>query len=125
MRALVVDDSTAIRSYLRKILSKQGFDVIEASNGREGLERLFATQPIDLVLLDWNMPEMNGMEMLERMRTAPDLSGVCVMMVTTDTNMWEIAHALYVGANEYVMKPFTPDVITEKLQLLGFPVATA
>ena len=125
MRALVVDDSGAIRSYLRKILARHGFEVVEAANGREGLERLRGRNPVDLVLLDWYMPEMNGMQLLECMRAEPALRAVCVMMVTVANEKREIARALEVGANEYVMKPFTPEVVAEKLQLLGFSVAAA
>ncbi len=125
MRALVVDDSGAIRSYLRKILSSLGFSVVEAKNGREALERLRVTDGVGLMLLDWNMPEMSGIELLSRMRAEPAFNDVCVMMVTTETEMSEISCALNAGANEYVMKPFTPEIIEEKLQLLGFPVAAA
>ncbi len=123
-RALVVDDSGAIRSYLRRILAACGFQVMEATNGREGLERLRAQGAVDLVLLDWNMPEMNGIELLSLMRAEPAYSNVCVMMVTTETEIPEISRALNAGANEYVMKPFTPEIIEEKLQLLGFPIGT-
>lgn len=125
MRALVVDDSTAIRCYLRKILTPYGFEVFEAKNGREGLERLHEQQGIDLVLLDWNMPVMNGIDLLQLIRAEPGLSRVCVMMVTTENDLREISQALEFGANEYVMKPFTPDVISDKLALLGFPVPVA
>jgi two-component system chemotaxis response regulator CheY len=121
MRALVVDDSTAIRCYLRKILTPYGFEVLEAKNGREGLERLREHPAIDLVLLDWNMPVMNGIDLLQLIRSEPGLSSVCVMMVTTENDLHEISQALEMGANEYVMKPFTPDIITAKLSLLGFP----
>jgi two-component system chemotaxis response regulator CheY len=125
MRALVVDDSSAIRSYLRRILAGFGFDVIEAKNGREALERLRAGEQVTVMLLDWNMPEMSGIELLSCMRAEPVFNDICVMMVTTETEVSEISSALNAGANEYVMKPFTPEVIEEKLQLLGFPVAAA
>lgn len=123
MQVLVVDDSGAIRSYLRKILVGFGFRVIEAKNGREALDRLREEEEIGLMLLDWNMPEMSGIELLSRMRAEPAFNEVCVMMVTTETEISEISCALNAGANEYVMKPFTPEIIEEKLQLLGFPVA--
>lgn len=120
MRALVVDDSAAVRLYLRKILSPHGFEVVEARNGREGLDRI-REQPVDLVLLDWNMPVMNGLELLQHIRTEPDVGSPCVMMVTTENDLREVAQALDNGANEYVMKPFTPEIILDKLALLGFP----
>ena len=122
MRALVVDDSTTIRLYLRKILVPLGFEVLEARNGREGLERI-REQQVDLVLLDWNMPVMNGLEMLQLVRSEPQMGSPCVMMVTTETDLREVSQALENGANEYVMKPFTPEIILDKLALLGFPVA--
>lgn len=122
MRALVVDDSTAVRLYLRKVLLPCGFEVVEAKNGREGLERV-REQAVDLVLLDWNMPVMNGLELLQRIRCEPGVGSPCVMMVTSENDLQEVAQALATGANEYVMKPFTPEVILDKLALLGFPVA--
>jgi two-component system chemotaxis response regulator CheY len=123
MRALVVDDSGAIRSYLRRILTTFGFTVLEAKNGREALERLRKEEDVGLMLLDWNMPEMSGIELLSRMRAEPAFNDICVIMVTIETDLSEISCALDAGANEYVMKPFTPEIIEEKLQLLGFPVA--
>ena len=121
MRALVVDDSTTVRLYLRKILVPQGFEVVEAKNGREGLERVRERQ-VDLVLLDWNMPVMNGLELLQHIRSEPGVGSPCVMMVTSENDLREVAQALETGANEYVMKPFTPEIILDKLTLLGFPV---
>ena len=121
MRALVVDDSTPIRMYLRKVLTSNGFEVAEARNGREGLEHLRSKQ-IDLVLLDWNMPVMNGLELLRYIRSEPGLGRPCVMMVTTETDLSEVSQALECGANEYVMKPFTPEIILDKLALMGFTV---
>jgi len=123
MRALVVDDSTAIRAYLCRILVLRGFEVAEASNGREGLDKL-REQAADLVLLDWNMPVMNGLELLQCIRADPALSRTCVMMVTRENDHHEILQALEAGADEYVMKPFTPEIIFDKLALLGFPVTT-
>ena len=125
MRALVVDDSTAIRSYLRRILAGFGFEVVEAKNGREALERLQTGERFAVMLLDWNMPEMSGIDLLSHMRAEPAFNDICVMMVTTETEVSEVCSALNAGANEYVMKPFTPEIIEEKLQLLGFPLAAA
>ena len=122
MRALVVDDSTAVRLYLRKILVLCGFEVVEARNGGEGLERI-REYPMDLVLLDWNMPVMNGLELLRHIRSEPGVGSPCVMMVTSENDLQEVTQALETGANEYVMKPFTPEIILDKLTLLGFPVA--
>ena len=122
MRALVVDDSTAVRLYLRHILVAQGFEVVEARNGSEGLERVHEQQ-MDLVLLDWNMPVMNGLELLRHICSEPGMGSPCVMMVTAETDLNPLSQALKSGASEYVMKPFTPEIIVGKLALLGFPVA--
>ena len=74
---------------------------------------------VNLALVDWNMPEMNGLELLKKLRENPALSSVAVVMVTTETEIDHIAQALEAGANEYVMKPFTDDIIAGKLQLVG------
>ena len=119
MRALVVDDSRAIRSIIGKTVKELGFEVLEAGNGREALERLQAAGSVELVLVDWNMPEMNGFEFLVAARQNPAWKDTVIMMVTTETEMAQMQRALEAGANEYVMKPFTRDVLHEKLQLVG------
>jgi len=96
-----------------------GFEVLEASNGREGIERLQATGSVDLALVDWNMPEMNGLEFIRTVRAEQSYDGVLLMMVTTETEMANVVRALAAGANEYVMKPFTQEIILEKLQIFG------
>jgi two-component system chemotaxis response regulator CheY len=95
------------------------FEVVEASNGREAMERLQAAGKVDIALVDWNMPEMNGFEFVRAVRAQNMYDGVLLMMVTTETEMDNVVRALAAGANEYVMKPFTPDVIVEKLRLFG------
>ena len=120
MRALVVDDSSAMRSILRMIFRKAGFEVTEASNGYEALKRLVETAPVDLAVVDWNMPVMNGYELVSAIRSETRYNAMRIMMVTTESEIGHIQSALAKGANEYVMKPFTPEIITEKLQLLGF-----
>ena len=120
VKALVVDDSRAIRMLLKKTLSQLGYEVLEAANGKEALEIMEAgNSGVKLVLADWNMPEMNGLELLKRLRQLPALASVAVVMVTTETEMEQIAEALEAGANEYVMKPFTRDILVEKLELAG------
>ncbi len=119
MRALVVDDSRATRTILRQILKEIGFEVSEAGHGREALERLKEIGTPDLALVDWNMPEMNGFEFVRAVRADHAYDSMRLMMVTTETKMEQVAKALEAGANEYVMKPFTKDVILEKLDLLG------
>jgi two-component system chemotaxis response regulator CheY len=119
-RVLVVDDSRAVRMILAKTLKELGFEVCEAANGREALEIIEAEKTeVKLVLADWNMPEINGLELLKRLRQDPELSSLVVVMVTTETELDQMAAALEAGANEYVMKPFTKDILVEKLQLVG------
>jgi len=118
MRALVVDDSSAMRAMLRMTLKKQGFVVAEAKHGLDALAVL-AAQEFDLILIDWNMPEMDGLELLLRIRAQPQHDRTQIMMVTTESGMDQMSEALAAGANDYIMKPFTLDVIVEKLQLVG------
>lgn len=119
MRALIVDDSRAMRTMLRKILVDLGFDVLEAGHGVEGLERLHETGAVDVCLVDWNMPEMDGLEFVRAMRAERAYADVKVMMVTAENDMAKMARALMAGADEYAMKPLTRDAIAEKLELLG------
>ncbi len=119
-KALVVDDSRTMRTILGKMLAGIGYEVCQAGNGREALEVLDREFPdVALVLADWNMPEMNGLEFVQQMRADQRYASVVVMMVTTETQIEQMTLALEAGANEYVMKPFTKDMIMEKLQLLG------
>ncbi len=120
MRALVVDDSSAMRSILRMIFRKAGFEVTEASNGYEALNRLNEVAAMDVAVVDWNMPVMNGYELVSAIRSEARYNAMRIMMVTTESEIGHIQSVLAKGANEYVMKPFTPEIIREKLQLLGF-----
>lgn len=120
MRALVVDDSSTMRAILRIALKKRCFEVLEAKDGVQALSVLEKSDPVDLMLLDWNMPEMNGFELLTHVRRDPQYDGAKIMMVTTETSLGEMSKALEVGANEYIMKPFTSDVVATKLDMLGF-----
>lgn len=120
VKALVVDDSKAIRMILGKTLKGLGCEVREAANGIEALEVVKAEQNrVDLALVDWNMPEMNGLELLKRLRQEPALSSLVVVMVTTESEMEHMTLALEAGANEYVMKPFTKDILLQKLEMAG------
>ena len=120
MRALVIDDSKAVRSIIGKIMRELGFgEVVEAGNGLEALERLKEKGKPQIALVDWNMPEMNGYEFVCAVRADSAYDDVPLMMVTTETEMAQVITALEAGANEYVMKPFTKDVLREKLIILG------
>jgi two-component system chemotaxis response regulator CheY len=116
---MVIDDSRAIRLILRRTLEKLGYEVLEACHGKEALAELERDPEVSLMLVDWNMPEMNGLEFVNHVRSRPGYSQVVLMMVTTETEIEQMVTALEAGANEYVMKPFTEDIITDKLRLLG------
>lgn len=119
-KALVVDDSKTIRIIIRRILIELGYVVCEAGNGVEALKVLEAEQDaIKFVLADWNMPEMNGFDLLKKIRENPGYADLRVLMVTTETEMDQMSSALAAGANEYVMKPFTKEILMEKLELVG------
>ncbi len=119
MRAIVVDDSRATRSILKRALAREGFEVVEAGNGREAIDALEATGAVDLALVDWNMPVMTGYEFLHEIRARRAFDPMAIMMVTTESEASQVKRALDAGANEYVMKPFTDEVLHEKLMLLG------
>lgn len=124
MRALVVDDSRAIRSVISRMLREMGYSVVEAGNGQEALDQLAAVGFVpDLALLDWNMPVMDGFTLLTALRADAKYSSMRIMMVTTETEMERMQAALVAGANEYLMKPFTPDALRDKLGLLGLAQA--
>lgn len=121
MRALVIDDSAAMRNIIARQLVKLGFDVTQCVHGKDALEKMgcaAATKP-DLVLVDWNMPEMNGYEFVKAVRAVEHWRDIPLMMVTTETETSQVVRALAAGANEYLMKPFTPEALTEKLMILG------
>lgn len=122
MRVLIVDDSRAIRRIISDIMKQLNFEVTEAGNGLEALDRLQQYGAPDIVLVDWNMPEMNGLEFIKAVRANPIYSDLPMMMVTTETEMERMALAFMAGVNEYVMKPFDKQTIHDKLQLLGIGV---
>jgi two-component system, chemotaxis family, chemotaxis protein CheY len=107
-KALVVDDSRAIRMILTRTLSQLGYEVAQAANGKEALDVLAGGgADLSLVLVDWNMPEMNGLEFIRTVRADNRYDAVRLMMVTTETQIEQMITAMDAGANEYVMKPFT------------------
>ena len=119
-KALIIDDSRAIRRILGSVVRELGFEVSESENGREGLKTLIDMQPpAEVVLVDWNMPEMNGLEFVHQVRADGRWQGVKLMMVTSVTEADQMVKALTAGADEYVMKPFTKEVLHDKMRLLG------
>jgi two-component system, chemotaxis family, chemotaxis protein CheY len=123
MLALVVDDSRAMRSILTRLLSGLGFDVAQAGDGAEAMQVLDAGTRPDVILVDWNMPVMDGLTFIKTVRGRDDLRDISLMMVTTESEQGQIVRALAAGAHEYVIKPFTDEVIAEKLALLGLVAA--
>jgi two-component system, chemotaxis family, chemotaxis protein CheY len=118
MSALIIDDSRTVRVIIRQILVELGMEVIEAGNGAEALERIRQTPDIELVLVDWNMPVMDGLEFVRAVRAQPALNGVRLLMVTSESEGAQVTRALQAGANEYLMKPFTKEILIAKLNLL-------
>lgn len=116
----MVDDSRVMRRLLKSMLVDAGFDVAaEAGNGQEALTVLERTGPVELMLLDWNMPVMTGFELLVKLRADAAMRSMRMMMVTTETEADQILRALDAGADEYLIKPFSKQAIREKLELLG------
>jgi two-component system chemotaxis response regulator CheY len=120
MYALIIDDSRAMRRILRQIVEPLGFHILEAGDGQEGLERLEQYHPdVELTLVDWNMPVMNGLEFVKAVRGDDQYQQMKIAMVTTETEPAQMARALMAGVDEFVMKPFTSEILIEKLKLIG------
>jgi two-component system, chemotaxis family, chemotaxis protein CheY len=117
--ALVVDDSSAMRKIIGRILTGLGFDIVEAENGRAALDVLESGTVPDIALVDWNMPVMDGLTLVHEVRANEAWREVSLMMVTTESEQSQIVRALAAGAHEYLIKPFTPDSIADKLEMLG------
>ena len=118
MQALVIDDSRAVRMIIGNILREAGMDVFEAGDGQQGIDQLENNPDIELILVDWNMPVMNGYEFIQAVRTQHIYDGIRIMMVTTEAESEQVTKALAAGANEYLMKPFTKEVLIAKLSML-------
>jgi two-component system, chemotaxis family, chemotaxis protein CheY len=120
---LVVDDSGVVRKIARRILEEIGFAVIEAEDGEQALEACKKSLP-EAILLDWNMPVMDGYDFLGRLRRMPGGEEPKVVFCTTENDIDHISRALNAGANEYIMKPFDKDIISAKFQEVGLIVQT-
>ena len=119
MPVLVVEDSSTIRLILCQYLKKMNLEVVEAANGREALERLKEMAPPDLVLVDWNMPEMDGIDFIRAVRRLHIYDQLPLLMVTTNSESENVGIAMEAGANEYIQKPCTFEALREKFDLLG------
>ena len=115
---LVVDDSSVIRKVARRILEAMQFEITEAEDGAEALGKCQEKLP-DVVLLDWNMPNMDGMQFLRTLRKMPGGDKPKVVFCTTENDVGHIARALHAGADEYIMKPFDSEIVASKFLLLG------
>jgi two-component system, chemotaxis family, chemotaxis protein CheY len=126
MRALVVDDSRAMRRIVGRILGDAGFEVLEAADGQEALDLLSGPGDVpELACVDWNMPVMDGLTFITEVRKRPEWRAITLMMVTTESESDQIVRALAAGAHEYLIKPFTGEAMLEKLDLLGLlPTST-
>jgi two-component system chemotaxis response regulator CheY len=118
-KCLIVDDSKIVRKVMRKILEPLGYVIIEAENGAEALNAFMPGVVVELVMLDWNMPVMNGLEFLKSLRARTDVQQPVIIFCSTENEFSKIQEALVEGANEYVMKPFDEEIIRGKLEQLG------
>ena len=118
LTALVVDDSSTVRKVIGRILSELGFSVVEAENGEIALEKTNETLP-DVIMLDWNMPVMNGMEFFKKFNSLNSNRKTKVIFCTTENELDKIMEAIEEGADEYIMKPFNKDILHDKLTQVG------
>jgi len=117
MKVLIVDDSRAMRSVIGRLVKKLGHETVEAGHGREALEKLAGAEHIDIALVDWNMPLMNGLELVQAVRANPVHASLPLLMVTSETEIERVVAAIEAGADEYLMKPFTDQELATKLEL--------
>ncbi len=119
---LIIDDSKAMRVFLQRLAEELSFQTEAAEDGRDALIKLVKNdprEPFDVALVDWEMPVMNGLELVQTVRRNRDFDSLKLMMVTTLNTMDRVALALEAGANDFLMKPVTKELLEEKLQILG------
>ena len=120
MKVLVVDDSAIMRKVIEQILEMLGHESVPAANGLDAFERLKEHSDVRLILLDWNMPEMNGIEFLRAVKDKPGLAEIPVIMLTTESERRKMIEAIEAGAKHYLTKPFQPETLATKiLQCFG------
>jgi two-component system chemotaxis response regulator CheY len=122
MRILVVDDSSSMRKIQRSILEQIGYtDVIEAENGYDAILKMKEVNfEVDLILLDWNMPKMDGLTTLKKLRSVDRFRKLPIIMVTSEVERASVIEAIKAGVTSYVIKPFTPEILSEKIrQVMG------
>jgi len=120
MKALIVDDAKVVRVALGRIMNQLGYETVKAEDGQRALEEIAEHPDVEVVMLDWNMPVMNGYDFLIALREMPQ-HGISpkVIMVTTETGMSQMLKALASGADEYIMKPFDKEMVAGKLEMVG------
>ncbi len=124
MKALIVDDAKVVRVALSRIMNQLGYEAVTAEDGQQALAAMAEHPDTDVVMLDWNMPVMNGYDFLITLREMPEhATNPKVIMVTTETGMPQMLKALAGGADEYIMKPFDKEMVAGKLQMVGLEVA--
>lgn len=119
MKALIIDDSRTMRRLLASYVAEFSIEVVEAEDGVDALEKLLRYNPFDLALVDWDMPRMNGLEFVKTVRADPTFASMKMMMVTSHSAMEDVGQALQEGANDFLMKPLTGDMVSDKLRVLG------
>lgn len=119
MKMLVIDDSTTMRLIISKALKDLGHEVSQSPDGKQGLAAAQGLEGLNMIFVDWNMPEMNGFDFVVAARADAKLKTVPIVMVTTESEAENVQKALAAGANEFIMKPFTKEAIQEKLAVLG------
>lgn len=116
MKLLVVDDSSTMRRIIKNTLARLGYkDILEGADGIEGWAAIDANPDVEMLITDWNMPEMNGLELVKKVRADARFKDLPIIMVTTEGGKAEVITALKAGVNNYIVKPFTPQVLKEKL----------
>ncbi len=121
MKVMLVDDSSTMRRILKNALAKLEIgDIVEAVDGKDAIDKLTGDVSPDVIFLDWNMPNMNGLDTLKQIRFMDKMKDVKVIMCTSESEKTRIIDAIKAGANSYIVKPFTPDVLKGKLKEQGF-----
>ncbi|BDQ29553.1 chemotaxis response regulator CheY [Helicobacter ailurogastricus] len=119
MKILIVDDSSTMRRIIRNTLQRLGYeDILEAEHGVEAWGKLDANDTTGVLITDWNMPEMNGLDLVKKVRADGRFKDLPIIMITTEGGKAEVITALKAGVNNYIVKPFTPQVLKEKLEVV-------
>ena len=119
MKAIIIDDSRTMRRLLSTYISEFASDIVEAEDGVVGLEQLEKNAPLDLALVDWDMPRMNGLEFVKAVRANPSYTDMKILMVTSHNTPEDVGEVLMAGATDFLMKPMTEEMVRDKLQILG------